>query len=104
VQEPDFDIDFEHDGTSVSLTVEISKDTDEELVAEILWLVSRGFAEAERVPEEEMHLVLEQCVQGFENVTHLKFVWERSFEGNDPFYPQRLSAGLARQMPSRTIN
>jgi hypothetical protein len=104
VQEPVFSIDLEHDTASVFLTVVIPKSTDEVFVAEFLRMVSRAFAETEGVTTEWMHAVLEKQVRGFEDATHIKFVWERSFRGRSPFYPQRLGENLAKQRPSRTLN
>jgi hypothetical protein len=104
VQEPIFNIDLEHDTASVFLTVVIPKSTDEVFVAEFLRMVSRAFAETEGVSTEWMHAVLEKQVRGFEDATHIKFVWERSFRGRSPFYPQRLGENLAKQRPSRTLN
>ena len=104
MQELVFGIDLEHDTASVFLTVMVPKDTDEIFVAEILRMVSRAFAETEGVSEDWMHAVLEKQVRGFEDVTHIKFVWERSFRGRSPFYPQRLGENLAKQRPSRTLN
>jgi hypothetical protein len=104
VQEPVFHIDLEHDTASVFLTVMVPRSTDEIFVAEFLQLVSRAFAETEGVSTAWMHAVLEKEVRGFEDSTHLKFVWERSFEGKSPSYPQRLGENLAKQRPSRTLN
>jgi hypothetical protein len=104
VQEPVFDIDLEHDTASVFLTVMIPKSTDDIFVAEFLRMVSRAFAETEGVSTESMHAVLENQVRGYEDATHIKFVWERSFEGQNPRYPQRLGENLAKQRPSRTLN
>jgi hypothetical protein len=104
VQESVFHIDLEHDTASVFLTVLIPKSTDDIFVAEFLRMVSQAFAETEGVSAEWMHAVLEKGVRGFEDPTHLKFVWERSFKGKSPSYPQRLGANLAKQKPSRTLN
>lgn len=104
VQEPVFDIDLEYDTASVFLTVMIPKSTDDIFVAEFLRLVSRAFAETERVSSEWMHAALEEQVRGFEDATHIKFVWERSFRGKSRRYPQRLGENLAKQRPSRTLN
>jgi hypothetical protein len=104
VQEPVFDINLEHDTASVFLTVVIPKSTEEVFVAEFVRMVSRAFAETEGVSTEWMHAVLEKQVRGFEDATHIKFVWERSFRGESPFYPQRLGENLAKQRPSRTLN
>jgi hypothetical protein len=104
VQEPVFDIDLEHDTASVFLTVMVPKDTDEIFVAEFLRMVSRAFAETEGVSTEWMHAVLEKQVRGFEDATHIKFVWERSFRGKSRRYPQRLGENLAKQRPPRTLN
>ena len=102
MQELDFDINLEHDGASVRVTLEINKETDEALVAEALWLVSQVFAETEGTDEDWMHSVLERHVQGFESESHLKFVWERGFA--DPHYPERLRSSFARHGTSPTIN
>ena len=104
VQEPIFDIDLEHDTASVFLTVMIPKSTDDIFVVEFLRMVSRAFAETEGVSTEWMHAVLEKQVRGFEDATHIKFLWERSFRGQSPLYPQRLGENLAKQRPSRTLN
>jgi homogentisate 1,2-dioxygenase len=104
VQEPVFDIDLEHDTASVFLTVMIPKSTDDIFVAQFLRMVSRAFAETEGVSEDWMHAVLEKEVRGFEDATHIKFVWQRSFRGKGPRYPQRLGENLAKQRPSRTLN
>jgi hypothetical protein len=104
VQEPVFHIDLEHDTASVFLTVLIPKSTDDIFVAEFLRMVSQAFAETEGVATEWMHAVLEKEVRGFEDPTHLKFVWERSFSGKNPSYPMRLGENLAKQKPSRTLN
>jgi hypothetical protein len=104
VQEPVFHIDLEHDTASVFLTVMIPKSTDEIFVAEFLRMVSRAFAETEGVSTEWMHAVLEKQVRGFEDATDIKFVWERSFQGKDPCYPQRLGENLTKQRRSRTLN
>jgi hypothetical protein len=104
VQEPVFDLDLEHDTASVFLTVMIPKSTDDIFVAEFLRMVSRAFAETEGVSTEWMHAALEKQVRGFEDATHIKFVWERSFRGKSPRYPQRLGENLAKQRPSRTLN
>jgi hypothetical protein len=103
VQEPVFDIDLEHDTESVFLTVMIPKSTDDIFVAEFLRTVSRAFAETEGVSEDWMHAVLESQVRGYEDATHIKFAWERSFKGHKPRYPQRLGENLAKQRPSRTL-
>ena len=66
--------------------------------------VSQAFAETEGVSTEWMHAVLEKEVRGFEDPTHFKFVWERSFKGKSPSYPKRLGENLAKQKPSRTLN
>jgi hypothetical protein len=104
VQEPVFDIDLEHDSASVFLTVMVPKHTDEIFVAEFIRMVSRAFAETEGVSTEWMHAVLEKQVRGFEDATHIKFVWERSFRGKSRCYPQRLGENLAKQRPPRTLN
>ena len=113
MQEPVFHIDLEHDTASVFLTVLIPRSTDDIFVAEFLRLVSRAFAETEgqsrairrrRVSTDWMHAVLEREVQGFEDSTHFKFVWERCFKGKGPSYPQRLGENLAKQRPSRSLN
>ena len=104
VQEPVFNIDLEHDTASVFLTVVIPKSTDEVFVAEFLRMVSRAFAETEGVSEDWMHGVLESQVRGYEDATHIKFVWERSFKRQNPRYPERLGESLAKQRPSRTLN
>jgi hypothetical protein len=98
----DFDINLEHDGASVRVTLEIDKDTDEALVAAALWRVSQVFAETEGADEDWMHSVLERQVQGFESESHLKFVWERGF--SDPHYPERLRSRFAKHGTSTTIN
>jgi len=104
VQEPVFQIDLEHDTASVFLTVLIPRATDDIFVAEFLRMVSRAFAETEGVSTDWMHAVLEREVRGFEDSTHLKFVWERSFKGKGPSYPHKLGENLAKQRPSRTLN
>jgi hypothetical protein len=104
VQEPVFDIDLEHDTASVFLTVMIPKSIDDIFVAEFLRMVSRAFAVTEGVSEDWMHALLESQVRGHEDATHLKFVWERSFRGQNPRYLQRLGENLAKQRPSRTLN
>ena len=104
MQEPVFHIDLEHDTASVFLTVLIPRSTDDIFVAEFLRLVSRAFAETEGVSTDWMHAVLEREVQGFEDSTHFKFVWERCFKGKGPSYPQRLGETLAKQRPSRSLN
>jgi len=104
VQEPLFDINLEHDTASVFLTVMIPKSIDDKFVAEFLRMVSRAFAETEGVSTEWMHVVLGKQVRGFEDATHIKFVWERSFRGKSPCYPQRLGENLAKQRPPRTLN
>lgn len=104
MQEPVFHIDLEHDSGSVFLTVLIPRSIDDIFVAEFLRMVSRAFAETEGVSTEWMHSVLEKEVRGFEDRTHLKFVWERSFKGKSPSYPQRLGENLAKQRPTRTLN
>jgi hypothetical protein len=104
VQGPVFDIDLEHDTASVFLTVMIPKSIDEIFVAEFLRMVSRAFAQTEGVSEDWMHAVLEGQVRGYEDGTHIKFVWERSFKGRNSRYPQRLGENLAKQRPSRTLN
>jgi hypothetical protein len=104
VQEPVFDIDLEHDTASVFLTVMIPKFIDDIFVAEFLRMVSRAFAETEGVSTGWMHAVLEKQVRGFEDATHIKFVWERSFRGKSRCYPQRLGENLAKQRPPRTLN
>jgi hypothetical protein len=104
VQEAVFHIDLEHDTASVFLTVLIPKSTEDIFVAELLRLVSQAFAETEGVSTERMHAVLEKEVRGFEDSTLLKFVWERSFKGKCPSYPQRLGENLAKLRPSRTLN
>jgi hypothetical protein len=104
VQEPVFHIDLEHDTASVFLTVLIPRSTDDIFVAEFLCLVSQAFAETEGVSPEWMHAVLEKEVRAFEDSTHLKFVWGRSFKGKGPSYPKRLGDNLAKQRPSRTLN
>jgi hypothetical protein len=91
-----FHIDLEHDTASVFLTALIPKSTGDVLVAEFLRLVSQAFAETEGVSTESMHAVLEKQVRGFEDATHLKFVWERSFQGKSPSYPQRLGENLVK--------
>jgi hypothetical protein len=73
-------------------------------VAEFLRIVSRAFAETEGVSTEWMHAVLEKEVRGFEDPTHLKFVWERNFQGKSASYPQRLGENLAKERPRRTLN
>jgi len=104
VQEPIFHIDLHHDTSSVFLTVLIPRSTDEIFVAEFLRMVSQAFAETEGVSVEWMHAVLEKEVRGFEDPTHFKFVWERSFKGKSPSYPKELGENLAKQKPSRTLN
>ena len=104
MQELVFGIDLEHDTASVFLTVMVPKDTDEIFVAEFLRMVSRAFAETEGVSTEWMHAVLEKQVRGFEDATHIKFVWERSFRGKSRCYPQRLGVNLATQRPPRPLN
>jgi hypothetical protein len=104
VPEPVFHIDLEHDTASVFLTVLIPRCTDDIFVAEFLRMVSQAFAETEGVSTEWMHAALEKEVRGFEDPTHLKFVWERSFKGKSPSYPKRLGENLAKQKPSRTLN
>ena len=104
MQEPEFHIDLEHDAESVFLTVLIPRSAEEIFVAEFLRLVSQAFAETEGVSTEWMHAVLEKEVRGFEDPTHLKFVWERSFKGKSPSYPKELGENLAKQRPSRTLN
>jgi hypothetical protein len=104
VQVPVFDIDLEHDTASVFLTVMIPKFIDDIFVAEFLRMVSRAFAETEGVSTEWMHAVLEKQVRGFEDATHIKFVWERSFRGKSRCYPQRLGENLAKQRSTRTLN
>ena len=104
MQEPVFHIDLHHDTASVFLTVLIPRSTEETFVAEFLWLVSQAFAETEGVSTEWMHAVLEKEVRGFEDPTHLKFVWERSFKGKGPSYPKELGENLAKQRPSRALN
>jgi hypothetical protein len=104
VQEPVFHIDLEHNTVSVFLTVLIPRSTNDIFVAEFLRMVSRAFAETEGVSTEWMHAVLEKEVRGFEDPTHLKFVWERSFQGKSRSYPQRLGENLAKQRPSLTLN
>jgi hypothetical protein len=56
------------------------------------------------MPSGQMHAVLEKQVRGFEDATHIKFVWERSFRGKSRRYPQRLGENLAKQRPPRTLN
>jgi hypothetical protein len=104
VQELVFHIDLEHDTGSVFLTVLIPRSIDDIFVAEFLRMVSRAFAETEGVSAEWMHAVLEKEVRGFEDPTHLKFVWERSFQGKNPSYPRRLGENLAKQRPARTLH
>jgi hypothetical protein len=104
MQEPIFHIDLHHDTASVFLTVLIPRSTDEIFVAEFLRMVSQAFAETEGVSTEWMHAVLEKEVRGFEDPSHLKFVWERSFKGKSPYYPQRLGENLAKQKPCRTLH
>jgi hypothetical protein len=104
VQEPVFHIDLEHDTASVFLTVLIPRSTDDIFVAEFLRMVSQAFAETEGVSTEWMHAVLEKEVRGFEDPTHLKFVWERSFKGKSFAYPEMLGENLAKQRSSRTLN
>jgi hypothetical protein len=104
VPEPVFHIDLEHDTGSVFLTVLIPRSTDDIFVAEFLRMVSQAFAETEGVSTEWMHAALEKEVRGFEDPTHLKFVWERSFKDKSPSYPERLDENLAKQRPSRTLN
>ena len=104
MQEPVFDIDLEHDTASVFLTVMIPKFIDDMFAAEFLRMVSRAFAETEGVSTEWMHAVLEKQVRGFQDATHIKFVWERSFRGKSRCYPQRLGENLAKQRSPRTLN
>lgn len=94
-------MDLEYNTTSVCLTVMIPKLAGDLFLAEFLWTVSRAFAETESISVDWMHEVLESLVQGFEDDSHFKFVWERSLEGKARHYPQRLSVNLTKHLPSR---
>jgi hypothetical protein len=94
-------MDLEYDTTSVCLTVMIPKHAGEPFVAEFLWRVSGAFAETEGVSVHRMHEVLESLVQGFEDDSQFKFVWERSREGKGRHYPELLSLNLTKHLPSR---
>jgi hypothetical protein len=105
VQELPFDIDLEQDTASVFLTVTIPKSAAEILVAEVLGMVSRAFAETEGVSTEWMHEVLEEQVRGFEDAGHLKFVWERGLEGKGPCYSEaRRESRQANSMAHPQLN
>jgi hypothetical protein len=49
------------------------------------WLI--GWVAACPVHRSALHEVLESLVQGFEDDSQFKFVWERSLEGNGRNYP-----------------
>jgi hypothetical protein len=104
MQDIDVEIDLKHDSNCVYLAVEIPKEADEAFVSEVLWMVSEAFAETESVSEVWMHDVLETIVRGFESDSHLKFIWERCFEKNDPDYPERLRRNLTQPPPSPGVN
>lgn len=101
MKESIFSVDLEYDTTSACLTVMIPKDAGELFLAEFLWRISRAFAETEGVSVDWMHEVLESLVEGFEDDSHFKFVWERSLEGKGRNYPQLLSVNLTKHLPSR---
>ena len=102
--EPHVEIDLAQDATSVWLTVVIPKQAKDAVVAAWLRRVSRAFAATEGGDEDRMHATLETQVRGFENATHLKFVWERSLPGWNPRYAQLLSDQLALDQPIQTLN
>jgi hypothetical protein len=104
IQDAAFDFSLEHDATSLCLRLEIPKDTEEDLIASVLRMASRAFAETEGTSVDSMHAELERQVRGFESDSHFRFVWDRSFEGNDPLYPQRLRGNLATLSTLRAIN
>jgi hypothetical protein len=93
-------VDLKNDTTSMCLTVIIPKHAGEVFVADFLRRVSRAFAETERVSVDGMHEVLESLVQGFEDDSQFKFVWERSLTGKGN-YLQLLSVNLTKHLPSR---
>jgi hypothetical protein len=101
LKECSYSTDLEYDTRSVCLSAIIPKDAGELFVAEFLWRVSRAFAETEGVAVDWMHEFLEGVVQGFEDDSEFKFVWERRLAGNCPKYPQLLSANLRKLLPSR---
>jgi len=102
--EPPVEIDLARDASSVYLTLVVPKQADDTVVAAWLRRVSRAFAATEGVDEDTMHSILESQVRGFEDATHLKFVWERSVRSDDAQYPQLLSNHLGLNRPTRVLN